>query len=222
MAKRTGSAHVVTIKKTVNGREYRTDLLRRSYRDGKHVRNETLGNLTHLGPEKVEQVRRTLPGEKLVNIDDAFRLTDSRPHGHVSAVLSMARALEFERLIDRTASRKRSLALALVVHASSQWTPSSRRRDRSMTRRSVMNWVWAKSGPTTCMPPWITYLSGNKPSRSAWRAVICVMPPSCCTTCRGRTSRDILARLPCGAILETNTAAVYRSFTVCSAIATDV
>jgi hypothetical protein len=48
MAKRTGAAHVVTIKKTVNGREYRTDLLRRSYRDGKHVRNETLGNLTHL------------------------------------------------------------------------------------------------------------------------------------------------------------------------------
>src|SRR5450759_4299546 len=72
MAKRTGAAHVVTIKKTVNGREYRTDLLRRSYRDGKHVRNETLGNLTHLGPEKVEQLRRTLRGEKLVNIDDAF------------------------------------------------------------------------------------------------------------------------------------------------------
>jgi hypothetical protein len=52
MAKRTGAAHVVTIKKTVNGGEYRTDLLRRSYRDGKHVRNETLGNLTHLGAEK--------------------------------------------------------------------------------------------------------------------------------------------------------------------------
>jgi hypothetical protein len=43
MAKRTGAAHVVTIKKTVKGKEYRTDLLRRSFRDGKHVRNETLG-----------------------------------------------------------------------------------------------------------------------------------------------------------------------------------
>ena len=83
MAKRTGAAHVVTIKKTVNGREYRTDLLRRSFRDGKHVRNETLANITHFGPEKVEQLRRTMRGEKLVNIDDAFRLTDSRPHGHV-------------------------------------------------------------------------------------------------------------------------------------------
>jgi hypothetical protein len=29
-------------QKTVNGREYRTDLLRRSYREGKHVRNERL------------------------------------------------------------------------------------------------------------------------------------------------------------------------------------
>jgi hypothetical protein len=115
MAKRTGAAHVVTIRKTVNGREYRTDLLRRSYRDGKCVRNETLGNLTHLGAEKVEQIRRTLRGEKLVNVDDAVRLSDSRPHGHVSAVLSMARVLDFERLMDRTASRKRRLALALVV-----------------------------------------------------------------------------------------------------------
>ena len=115
MAKRTGAAHVVTIKKTVNGREYRTDLLRRSYRDGDHVRNETLANITHFGPEKVEQLRRTMRGEKLVNVDDAITLSDSRPHGHVSAVLSMARALDFERLIDRTTSRKRRLALALVV-----------------------------------------------------------------------------------------------------------
>jgi hypothetical protein len=116
MAKRTGAAHVVTIKKTVKGKEYRTDLLRRSFRDGKHVRNETLANITHFGPEKVEQLRRTMRGEKLVNIDDAITLTDSRPHGHVNAVLSIARALDFERLIDRTASRERSLALALVVH----------------------------------------------------------------------------------------------------------
>jgi transposase len=115
MAKRTGAAHVVTIKKTVKGKEYRTDLLRRSFRDGKHVRNETLANITHFGPEKVEQLRRTMRGEKLVNIDDAITLTDSRPHGHVNAVLSIARALDFERLIDRTASRERSLALALVV-----------------------------------------------------------------------------------------------------------
>jgi transposase len=115
MAKRTGAAHVVTIKKTVNGREYRTDLIRRSYRDGEHVRNETLANITNLGPEKVEQLRRTMRGEKLVNVNEAFTLSDSRPHGHVSATLSMARALDFERLIDRTTSRKRRLALALVV-----------------------------------------------------------------------------------------------------------
>jgi transposase len=115
MTKRTGAAHVVTIKKTVKGREYRTDLLRRSYRDGKNVRNETLGNLTHLGPEKVELIRQALRGAKLVDFDQAVTMSDSRPHGHVSAILSMARALDFERLIDRTASRKRRLALALIV-----------------------------------------------------------------------------------------------------------
>src|SRR5450755_4613062 len=130
MAKRTGSAHVVTIKKTVNGREYRTDLLRRSYRDGKHVRNETLGNLTHLGVEKVEQIRRTLQGEKLMNIDDAVKLSDSRPHGHVSAALSMG--------------RRRASAVwpwHWWCNGCSPRTPSSRRRDRSMTRRCVMNWA---------------------------------------------------------------------------------
>ena len=96
MTKRTGAAHVVTIKKTVKGREYRTDLLRRSYRDGEHVRNETLGNLTRLGPEKVELIRQALRGAKLVDFDQAVTMSDSRPHGHVSAILSMARALDFE------------------------------------------------------------------------------------------------------------------------------
>jgi len=115
MTKRTGAAHVVTIKKTVKGREYRTDSLRRSYRDDQHVRNETLGNLTHLGPQKVELIRQALRGAKLVDFDQAVTMSDSRPHGHVSAMLSMARALDFERLIDRTASRQRRLALALIV-----------------------------------------------------------------------------------------------------------
>jgi transposase len=47
------------------------------------------------------------PGGR-VKTDRRVKLTDSRPHGHVSAVLSMARALEFERIIDREPSRKRS------------------------------------------------------------------------------------------------------------------
>jgi hypothetical protein len=115
MAKRSGAAHVVTIVKRVKDREYRTHLLRRSYRDGDKVRNETLANLSALGEAKVEMIRRALQGKKLVDFDEAVTVTNSLPHGHVAAVLGMARKLEIERLIDRSPSRLRRLALALAI-----------------------------------------------------------------------------------------------------------
>ncbi len=115
MAKRSGAAHVVTIVKRVDEREYRTHLLRRSYREDDKVRNETLANLTSLGDEKVAMIRQALQGKKLVDFDEAVTITNSLPHGHVAAVVAMARKLDLERLIDRTPSRKRRLALTLVV-----------------------------------------------------------------------------------------------------------
>src|SRR5437667_75915 len=48
MPARTGTAHVVTTTRTYKGKVYRTHLLRRSYREGASVKNETLGNLSHL------------------------------------------------------------------------------------------------------------------------------------------------------------------------------
>lgn len=111
---KAGSAHVVTITKRVGEREYHTHLLRRSYREGGKVQNETLANLTHLGDEKVEMLRRVFQGDTLVNFDAAVKITRSLPHGHVAAVLAMARALDLERIIDRQPSRKRSLAMALI------------------------------------------------------------------------------------------------------------
>jgi transposase len=111
---KSGSAHVVTICKRVGEREYRTHLLRRSYREGDKIRTETIANLTHLGDEKVEMIRRAMSGESLVNVDDNLKVTSSLPHGHVAAVLAMAKALDLERLIDRQPSRKRSLAMAMI------------------------------------------------------------------------------------------------------------
>lgn len=110
----SGAAHVVTICKRVGEREYRTHLIRRSYREGGKVHNETIANITHLGEEKVETLRRALNGERLVNFDDTLAITRTLPHGHVAAVLAMARTLGLERLIDPTPSRKRSLAMALI------------------------------------------------------------------------------------------------------------
>ena len=48
MATRTGTAHVVTTTRRYKDRVYYTHLLRRSYREDGLVKNETLGNLSHL------------------------------------------------------------------------------------------------------------------------------------------------------------------------------
>ena len=61
MPKRSGSAHVATIKtRGKGGKEYTSYLLRRSYREGGKVRHENLGNLSHLPPHVIEAIRKML------------------------------------------------------------------------------------------------------------------------------------------------------------------
>jgi transposase len=111
----TGAVHVVTNRRRGKHREYVTHLLRRSWREGGKVRNETVGNLSHLPEEIVELVRLALKGERFVAFDERFAIERSLPAGHVEAVLQMARRLELARLLDRSRSRERQLALALIV-----------------------------------------------------------------------------------------------------------
>jgi hypothetical protein len=63
MAKRNGSVHVATTKRTYNGKVYVTHLLRRSFREGDKVKHQTLGNLSHLPPDLIDTIRRRLAGE---------------------------------------------------------------------------------------------------------------------------------------------------------------
>jgi hypothetical protein len=107
--------HVVTNRRQGAQREYVTHLLRRSYREGGKVRNETLANLSHLPEEVIELVRGALRGERYVPADGAFSIERSLPAGHVSAVLAMARRLDLARLLDRAPSRERDLAVALIA-----------------------------------------------------------------------------------------------------------
>ena len=106
--------HVVTIKRRHGEREYESTLVRRSIREGKRVRKETVANLSRLPAEAIEAVRRALAGETLVAAEDAFAIERSLPHGHVAAVLGSARMLGLERLLGRERSRERDLCLALV------------------------------------------------------------------------------------------------------------
>ncbi len=116
MARRGGAIHVVTNRRVGGtGREYVTHLLRRTYREGGRVRNETVGNLSHLPAETIELVRRSLRGERFLSVSDSFAIERSLPHGHVEAALQMARRLELARLLDRAPSRERQLCLAMLV-----------------------------------------------------------------------------------------------------------
>ena len=95
-------------------RLYETTLLRRSYREGGKVRTETVGNLSHLPAEVIELVRRGLAGERFVPAS-GLEIRRSVPHGHVAAVLGLARGLDLPRLIDPRRSRERDLVLGMVV-----------------------------------------------------------------------------------------------------------
>ncbi len=96
------SVHVATIIRKYKGKVYKTHLLRRTYRQGKKVLHETLGNLSHLPEATINLIRRSLKGEEFVAAKDAFRTLRSLPHGHVEAVLRMIRKLGLDTLWPRS------------------------------------------------------------------------------------------------------------------------
>jgi Transposase DDE domain len=91
-----------------------THLLRRSYREAGKVKNETVGNISHLPEELIELIRAGLRGEPVGVLSDAFVIERSLPAGHVNAALAMARRLELARLLDRQPSPQRDLVLAMI------------------------------------------------------------------------------------------------------------
>ena len=93
----------------------RTHLLRRSYREGGTVKNETLGNLSHLPDALVEIIRRSLQGETFVPLVQAFEISCSRAHGHVQAVATAMQRLGLASLIASKPCRERELVLAMVA-----------------------------------------------------------------------------------------------------------
>ncbi|MGH8681091.1 MAG: IS1634 family transposase [Burkholderiales bacterium] len=115
MPARTGTAHVVTTTRTYKDRTYRTHLLRRSYREGGAVKNETLGNLSHLPEALIEIIRRALQGETFVALAHAFQISASRPHGHAQAVAAAMQRLGLASVIASKASRERERVLAMVA-----------------------------------------------------------------------------------------------------------
>ncbi len=115
MPARNGTAHVVTTTRKYKNQVYRTHLLRRSYREGGSVKNETLGNLSHLPEGLIDIIRRSLQGETFVPLAQAFEVTASRPHGHAQAVAAAMQRLGLASLLASKPSRERDLVLAMVA-----------------------------------------------------------------------------------------------------------
>jgi hypothetical protein len=116
MPSRTGPVHVATSRRHYKGRVYVTHLLRRTYREGGKVKNETVGNISHLPPDIVELVREALRGTRFVPADEVhFRILRTRPHGHVAAALGTLRKLGLERLLSSRRSPERDRVVAMIV-----------------------------------------------------------------------------------------------------------
>ena len=119
MPRKQGRVHVVRVRKTHvdkqgQHREYTSAYLRRTYRDGAAVRNETVANLSMLPPQAIDAIEATLKGQTLVPAGSEFSIVRSLPHGHVAAVAAMARQLGLPALLG-PAGRSRDIVLALVI-----------------------------------------------------------------------------------------------------------
>ena len=92
-------------------------LLRESYREAGKVKNRTLANLASWPEAKVDALARVLKGQPppAAELDGAFEITRSLPHGHVAAVLGTARQLGLDELVDPVPSRMRDLVVAMAV-----------------------------------------------------------------------------------------------------------
>lgn len=107
--------HVVTTRRRYKDKVYRAHLLRRSYREGGKVKNETLANLSALPDDVIDLVRDALRGHKFVRVDQLFDVVASPQHGHVAAVHDAMRRLGFAKILASKPCKERDLVLAMVT-----------------------------------------------------------------------------------------------------------
>jgi transposase len=115
MRRQSGAMHVAKIERRHGERVYTSYLVRRSVREGRRVRHETIANVSRLPGHAIEALGRALSGEAVLAPGERLALENPLPAGHVEAVLGMARRLELSRLLDRRPSPARELVLAMIV-----------------------------------------------------------------------------------------------------------
>src|SRR5674536_260867 len=108
-------ARVVRKYQTKDGpRESVSHLLRRSFRAEGKIRHETLANVSALPEPALAALRAALADKSLLVAGESFEIIRSRPHGHLAAVATAARALGLPELLGPP-SRARDIAYGLVL-----------------------------------------------------------------------------------------------------------
>jgi len=99
-------------------------LLREGWREGGRTRKRTLANLSDWPKHKIAMLKRLLRDDVLVSADELFEITQTRPHGHVEAVLGTIRKLGLDTMLSSKRSRERDLVVGMIagqlLHSSSK------------------------------------------------------------------------------------------------------
>jgi transposase len=115
MEKKLSGLYVAHIKREYKDKVYESHLLRRSYRDGKKVKQKTIANISPLPETLREIIEKSLKGEIFLPATGAIEIFKSRSHGHVAAVKKVFEDLGMDTLISPVSSRERDLVKAMII-----------------------------------------------------------------------------------------------------------
>jgi transposase len=91
-------------------------LLREGWREDGKVKKRTIANLSDWPEHKVQALAAVLKGKSVVgDVQQAFDIVRSLPHGHVAAVLRTIEKIKLDQLISRSRGPERDLCLAMLV-----------------------------------------------------------------------------------------------------------
>jgi hypothetical protein len=91
-------------------------LLREGWREDGKVKKRTIANLSDWPEHKVQALAAILKGKSVVSdVELAFDVVRSVPHGHVAAVLRSLQKLKVDQVISRFPGPERDVCLAMLV-----------------------------------------------------------------------------------------------------------
>jgi transposase len=115
MVKKYSGMYLARIKRKYKDKTYISHLVRRSYRVGKKVKQQTLANVSHLPPDIIELIGAALKGTPFVPANEGFEIIRSKSCGHVTAVRGMLRKLGLHKILFHRPCRERDLVEAMVI-----------------------------------------------------------------------------------------------------------